>query len=165
MSNDNPLLTMTAEQIMCQKVITVPSDWSVDRLARFLTDKAISGAPVVNTAGQLIGVVSFSDIVRQAGSGLVDMARRDNDFYSSLYSTMDETLSPEDQRSFHDIIDQSVLVNDIMTPMVFEVSLETPLIQVAEAMVKGRIHRVMVTKDGSLKGVISALDLLKVMTL
>lgn len=162
MSNDNPLLTMTAEQIMCQKVITVPSDWSVDRLARFLTDKAISGAPVVNNAGQLVGVVSFSDIVRQAGSGLVDLAKRDDDFYSSM---MDETLSPEDQRSFHDIVDQSVMVNDIMTPMVFEVSLDTPLIQVAEAMVKGRIHRVMVTKDHSLKGVISALDLLKVMTL
>ncbi|WP_157673644.1 CBS domain-containing protein [Endozoicomonas ascidiicola] len=35
----------------------------------------------------------------------------------------------------------------------------------AEAMVKGRIHRVMVTENGSLKGLISALDLLKVMTL
>lgn len=162
MSNDNPLVSMTAEQIMCQKVITVPSDWSVDRLARFLTDKAISGAPVVNNAGQLIGVVSFSDIVRQAGSGLVDLARRDDNFYSTM---MDETLSPEDQRSFHDLVDQSVLVNDIMTPMVFEVSPDTPLIHVAEAMVKGRIHRVMVTRDRSLKGVISALDLLKVMTL
>lgn len=162
MSIDNPLVSMTAEQIMCQKVITVPFDWSIDRLARFLTDKAISGAPVVDDAGRLIGVVSFADIVRQAGSGLVDLARRDDNFYSAM---MDETLSPEDQRSFHDLVDQSVLVNDIMTPMVFEVSPETPLIQVAEAMVKGRIHRVMVTRDRSLKGVISALDLLKVMTL
>lgn len=162
MSNDNPLHTMTAEQIMCQTVMTVPSDWSVDRLARFLTDKSISGAPVVNNAGQLVGVVSFSDIARQAGSGLVDLAMRDDVFYRSM---IDGSLSPEDQRSFHDVLDQSVLVNDIMTPMVFEVAPDTPLIQVAEAMVKGRIHRVMVTKGQSLKGVISALDLLKVMTL
>lgn len=162
MNNDNPLVSMTAEEIMCEKVITVPSDWSVDRLARFLIDKSISGAPVVNDTGQLIGVVSFSDIARQAGSGLFDLAKRDDDFYSTM---MDETLSPEDQRSFHDLVDQSVLVNDIMTPMVFEVSPDTPLIRVAEAMVKGRIHRVMVTKDRSLKGVISTLDLLKVMML
>ena len=35
MSYDNPLLTMTAGQIMCQSVWTVPADWSVDRLSRF----------------------------------------------------------------------------------------------------------------------------------
>ncbi|WP_172807660.1 CBS domain-containing protein [Endozoicomonas ascidiicola] len=162
MTNDNPLNTMTAAQIMCQKVLTVPSDWSVDRLALFLTDKGISGAPVVNNAGQLVGVVSFSDIVREAGSGLVDMTLRDDDFYNAM---TDKGLSPEDQRSFHDLVDQSALVNDIMTPMVFEVSGDTPLYNVAEAMVKGRIHRVMVTENGSLKGLISALDLLKVMTL
>lgn len=115
MNNDNPLVSMTAEEIMCEKVITVPSDWSVDRLARFLIDKSISGAPVVNDTGQLIGVVSFSDIARQAGSGLFDLAKRDDDFYSTM---MDETLSPEDQRSFHDLVDQSVLVNDIMLSLI-----------------------------------------------
>lgn len=163
MSYDNPLHTMmTAEQIMCQSVMTVPSDWSVDRLARFLIDKSISGAPVVDVSGQLVGVVSSSDIVRQTGSGLVDMAKRDDDFYNSM---TDASLSEEDQRSFHESIDQSVLVNDIMTPMVFEVAPDTPLQRVAEAMVKGRIHRVMVTHKGELCGIISALDLLKVMTL
>lgn len=162
MSDNNPLMNTTAEQIMCRKVITVPSDWSMDRLARFLTDKSISGAPVVNSAGRLVGVVSFSDIVRQAGSGLVDLGKRDDTFYSDM---IDESLSPEEQRAFHTLVDHSVLVNDIMTPMVFEVSPDTPLIQVAEAMVKGRIHRVMVTENHSLKGIISALDLLKVMTL
>lgn len=162
MGYDNPLQTMTAEQIMCQSVLTAPFDWSVDRLARFLIDKNISGAPVVDQSGQVIGVVSSSDVVRQAGSGLVDMAKRDDDFYRSM---TDASLSPEDQRAFHESIDQSVLVNDIMTPMVFEVALDTPLQRVAEAMVKGRIHRVIVTRKGQLKGIISALDLLKVMTL
>lgn len=162
MSYDNPLLTMTAEQIMCQSVLTVPADWSVDRLSRFLIDKNISGAPVTDEAGKLIGVVSSSDVVRQAGSGLVDMVRRDDAFYNSM---TDAFLSPEDQRAFHETIDQSVMVNDIMTPMVFEVAPDTPLQRVAEAMVKGRIHRVLVTEQGELRGIISALDLLKVITL
>ena len=162
MSYENPLETTTADQVMCQKVLTVKTDWPVDRLSRFLIDKSISGAPVVNDSGHLIGVVSFSDIVRQTGSGIVDMAGRDDDFYTGV---MDVSLSPEDQRAFHESIDQTVLVNDIMTPMVFEVATDTPLMQVAEAMVKGRIHRVMVTEDNKLKGIISALDLLKVMTL
>ena len=162
MSYENPLLTMTAGQIMCQKILTVKADWSVERLSRFLIDKSISGAPVVDDSSRLIGVVSFSDIVRQTGSGLVDMAGRDDDFYTGA---MDVSLSPEEQRAFHESIDQCVLVNDIMTPMVFEVAMDTPLTQVAEAMVRGRIHRVMVTGNGQLKGIISALDLLKVMVL
>ena len=162
MSNDNPLHTMTAGQIMCQKVLTVPADWSVERLSRFLIDKGISGAPVISQDGQLEGVVSFSDIVRQAGSGLVDLTRRDDDFYTAM---TDKGLSPDEQQFFHNLVDQSVLVNDIMTPMIFEVTADAPLFQVADAMVKGRIHRVMVTEGGSVKGVISALDLLKVLTL
>ena len=97
------------------------NDWTVDRLARFFTDKGISGAPVVDESRRLVGVVTLSDIVRQTGSGTVDMERRDDDFYNSLY---DSALSEEDQRAFHESVDQSVMVNDIMTPMVFEVALK-----------------------------------------
>ncbi|MGI9275580.1 MAG: CBS domain-containing protein [Endozoicomonas sp.] len=161
MSQEKSFHTVTADQVMTCKVITVPNDWTVDRLARFFTDKGISGAPVVDESSRLVGVVTLSDIVRQTGSGTVDMERRDDDFYNSLY---DSALSEEDQRAFHESVDNSVMINDIMTPMVFEVAPETPLMNVAEAMVKGRIHRVLVTRDRQLKGIISALDLLKVMT-
>ncbi len=160
MSNDNPLLSITAEEVMTKQVVTVPYDWSVDRLARFLTDKSISGAPVVDEAGQVVGVVTLSDIVRQTGSGTVDMARRDDDFYQRMH---DAHLSGEDQRAFHEAVDQSVLINDIMTPVVFEVANNTPLHQVADAMVSGRIHRVLVTDKRKMKGIITSLDILKVM--
>ena len=42
---------------------------------------------------------------------------------------LDAELSEEDMQSFHESIDQSVLVNDIMTPMVFEVEPDTPLVK------------------------------------
>lgn len=160
MSQDNFLQSVTAAQIMTHKVISVPYDWTVDRLARFFTDKSISGAPVVDESRRLVGVVTLSDIVRQTGSGLVDLKSRDEDFYSSM---LDAELSEEDMQSFHESIDQNVMVNDIMTPMVFEVEPDTPLAKVAEAMVKGRIHRVLVTEGRKLKGIISVLDILKVM--
>ncbi|KEQ19577.1 CBS domain-containing protein [Endozoicomonas numazuensis] len=161
MAQDNPLQTVTAEQIMTPGVMTIPCDWSVERLARFLTDKSISGAPVVDQSGRLMGVVTLSDIVRHAGSGTADINRRDDHFYQTMTDT---NLSDEDLSAFHEAIDQAVLVDDIMTPMVFEVSPKTPLLNVAEAMVRGRIHRVLVTEHHQLKGIISALDLLKVMT-
>ena len=161
MNQEYSLQSVTADQVMTHKVISVPHLWTVDRLARLLTDKGISGAPVVNESGQLVGVVTLSDIVRHAGSDVVDKPAYDRDFYNSM---LDAHLSEEDMYAFHESVDQNVLVNDILTPMVFEVEPDTPLTKVAEAMVNGRIHRVLVTEDGRLKGIISALDILKVMT-
>ena len=160
MSQETSLRSITAGQIMTKKVESVAQDWTIDRLARFFTDKNISGAPVVDESRRLVGVVTLSDIARQTGSGLVDMERRDKDFYSSM---LDAQLSEEDWRAFHESIDQNVVAMDIMTPMVFEVAPDTPVQKVVEAMVKGRIHRVLVTEGRQLKGIISALDILKML--
>jgi CBS domain-containing protein len=53
-------------------------------------------------------------------------------------------------------------VRDIMTPMIFSVSEDTSVQEVAETMLKGRIHRVFVTRDNKLAGIVTALDMLKV---
>ena len=55
---------LKAKDIMNSDVLTVRDDMTVHELANFFTDKMISGAPVVNNMGQLLGVVSLSDIVR-----------------------------------------------------------------------------------------------------
>ncbi|MDD7805898.1 MAG: CBS domain-containing protein [Endozoicomonas sp. (ex Botrylloides leachii)] len=161
MRKSNPLLTITAKDIMTRQVVTVPYDSPIDQLARLFTDKSISGAPVVDREGKILGVVTASDIVRQTGNGNIDLAHRNDDFYQSLHDTV---LSEEERHVFHQLVDLSVLANDIMTPIVFEVAKNTPLDQVAEVMVTGRIHRVLVTDNRQVKGIISALDLLKCLT-
>ena len=55
-------------------------------------------------------------------------------------------------------------VRDVMTPTVYGVSEDTPVAEIAEMMVQGRIHRVFVTRDGEVVGVVSALDLLDLLT-
>ncbi|PJE80380.1 Inosine-5'-monophosphate dehydrogenase [invertebrate metagenome] len=157
----NPLKQITAGQVMTREIVTVSYDWSVDRLARFLTDRAISGAPVVDDAGQVIGVVSLSDIVRQTGNEMLDLSGRPDSFYQALH---DCGLSEEELATFHETMDQFVMVNDIMTRVVFEISPDTCLSKVAEAMVTGHIHRVLITENRQLKGVVSALDILKVLS-
>jgi len=42
------------------------------------------------------------------------------------------------------------------------VSEEDSVQDVAETMIKGRIHRVFVTREGKLKGIVTALDMLQV---
>jgi CBS domain-containing protein len=46
--------------------------------------------------------------------------------------------------------------------MIFSVSENTSVQEVADVMLKGRIHRVFVTRDGRLAGIVTALDMLKV---
>ena len=55
---------LTAKDIMTPEVITVNENATVRELATLLLMNSISGAPVVNEAGELVGVVSQTDIVR-----------------------------------------------------------------------------------------------------
>jgi CBS domain-containing protein len=55
-----------------------------------------------------------------------------------------------------------ITVQDIMTLMIFDVDESVSVQQVADYMIKGHIHRVFVTREKKLTGIITALDLLKV---
>jgi CBS domain-containing protein len=53
-------------------------------------------------------------------------------------------------------------VRDIMTPMIFDVAEDTTLREAADAMIRGHIHRILVTRDQKVRGIVTALDMLKV---
>ena len=53
-------------------------------------------------------------------------------------------------------------VRDIMTPMIFDVSEDTTLPEAADAMIRGHIHRIFVTRHHKVTGIVTALDMLKV---
>ncbi|NJD19519.1 MAG: CBS domain-containing protein, partial [Gemmatimonadetes bacterium] len=57
---------LTVRDIMSPAVVTVSPGATVRQLARVLADGEISGAPVVNEEGTLVGVVSATDVVRFA---------------------------------------------------------------------------------------------------
>ena len=54
-----------AKEIMTQEVITVQEDTPVSEVGRLLTEKKISGVPVLNTEKELVGIVCESDIIDQ----------------------------------------------------------------------------------------------------
>ena len=64
-----------AKDIMTRNVLTVSEEWTVPELARFLTNHSISGAPVTNGEGKLVGVVSVTDIARAADSVTAQLGR------------------------------------------------------------------------------------------
>lgn len=137
----------TAKSVMKRKVITVKENLLASELARLFEAKHISGAPVVDPAGRLVGVVSKSDLVRHECEG------------TDLYKDSDEPLP----KGFHVENPDRTTVADIMTPAVIEATEDAPASQLARLMRKRHIHRVFITRDKRLKGIVTTLDLLKLL--
>ena len=151
---------MTVSNVMRHEVLSVEAGWSLDQLADFLVNKSISGAPVTSADGQLVGVVSLTDIVRQ--NQLQDQRTDRDDTHDVYLYELERRMDRDELRELHVQYEAPVQVLDIMTPMIFSVSEDTSVQEVADTMLKGGIHRVFVTRDGKLIGIVTALDMLQV---
>ena len=150
----------TVNNVMQREVLAVDADWPLDKLAVFLTDNSISGAPVTDAEGELVGVVSLTDLVRH--NSMTDKDTDANNTHDVYLYELERHVSNEELRIFHAQYESPVQVREIMTPMIFKVSEEDSVKDVAETMLKGRIHRVFVTREGKLNGIVTALDMLQV---
>lgn len=147
-----------AKDIMTCPVLLAQADWSLDQLAEFFVDNYISGAPVVGADGELVGVVSLTDLARH--HNLHDSVPPGvHEYYSQV---LESRYAREEIAALRIYGEPLATVRDIMTPMIFAVSEDARLQEVADTMVRGHIHRVFVTRDKQVVGVIAALDLLKI---
>lgn len=138
---------VTAKSVMKKKVITVRENLLARELAQLFEDKHISGAPVVDRQGALVGVVSKSDLVRHEVEG------------ADVYSDSEQHLP----KGFHVENPDRTTVADIMTPAVITATEDAPAAELARLMRKRRIHRVFITREKRLKGIVTTLDLLKLL--
>src|SRR5512140_2384923 len=142
----------TARDVMIHPVCAVRESWTVHELASYFTEKGISGAPVLDAAGRLSGVVSLSDIVDQVTNDRAPDGRTSR--------AWEKRFNPEDLTGLA-IEDGGRLVSEIMTPTCFTLPDTTPLPKIAQTMVAGCIHRLLVTRQGRVVGIVTTLDLLR----
>jgi len=149
---------LTAKHVMNPNVLVAESDWSVNCLAEFFMENCISGAPVQSNAGILIGVVSLTDIVHHE-----TQTERDRPWPLAYYQHILERqrVTKEEAVAFQIEAEPDVTVHDIMTPTIYQVSEDTTVQRVADVMIKNRIHRVLVTHNDKVVGIISTPDMLK----
>jgi len=148
---------ITAADLMNPKVLTVPENMTIRELARFLTDNEITGAPVEDTNGKLIGVVSVVDIAAVASDdGNVTTDRSSPDFYVRGW---EDKIAPEEIRNFR-VDNEDLLVGEIMTPTVYSVTEDASVSELASMMLRGHLHRLLVTRDERPIGIVSTSDLL-----
>lgn len=146
-----PPLRLPAEQvglaqIMTRDVICVRDDVSAESLAALLIDLAITGAPVVDERGRPIGVVSRSDLVQ------LELAEEGRE-------------APDErglERGLHAEPPSRGKVRDFMMPMAFTLPENASVAHAAALMVYENVHRIpVVATDGSVVGIIAALDILR----
>jgi CBS domain-containing protein len=146
---------LCAADLMNSEVLTVHEEMTLGDLADYLTGNEISGAPVVDEEGRVVGVVSLVDLVA---------ASRDRDVASTgspefYLHDRPARYSREELRE-HPDYDETTTVAEIMTPSVYSVEEDARVSEVAALMLRAHLHRVMVTRDGELVGIISTSDLL-----
>ena len=155
----------TAKDIMQTRVISVGVDDPLMSVHRLFVDEEISGAPVVNERGEVVGVITSRDLLRDHQEEQ-DVSRDESVFY--LGELAEETrMFRSNQRDFVETL-ASRTAGDVMSRGVISVAPDTPVSQIAETLLVNRIHRVLVleaSEDGkSLLGIISLFNLAELLT-
>jgi CBS domain-containing protein len=135
---------------MTSNVVSVRPDLSVREVAKIFVEKRISGAPVVDAAGDIVGIISEGDLLRRVELG-TDKPRRSS--WLDLFSTSD------DARDY--IKSHGMKVEDVMSRDVVSVDEDTPISEVATLLETRRIKRVPVMKAGKLSGIVSRANLIQ----
>ncbi|WP_298726385.1 CBS domain-containing protein [uncultured Ferrovibrio sp.] len=140
---------MKAADIMTTHVEVIRADAPVAQAIRIMLQKRISGLPVVDADGNLVGVVTEGDFLRRHEIGT---ARHRPRWFEVL-------LSPghlaQDYVQTH-----ARMVSDVMTRNVVSVDADTDLDDIVRLMEKHEIKRVPVLRDGKLVGIVSRANLL-----
>jgi CBS domain-containing protein len=141
---------MQAADVMVTNVITVGPDASVQDVARLLLASRVSGVPVVDADGNLLGIVSEGDLMRrvEAGTG------RSRSWWLEIFASR-EVLA----REF--IKEHSRKVTDIMTRQVVTATPDAPLSAIANLLEKNAIKRVPIVSNGKVVGIVSRANLLQ----
>lgn len=147
-----PLPVRRVHELMNPNVVCARPGMTLREVARLLTRRRVSGAPVVDDRGRILGIVTQNDLTRALSRRIAtgDAGR----FYTSLDEYRDLGRLPASPAT--------TPVEEVMRRRVYTVPRDAGVAIAAHIMRERRVHRLLVTERGLLVGIISALDLLAV---
>jgi CBS domain-containing protein len=141
--------------VMTRDPICVTPEMGIRELARTFRDNEISGAPVVNQQGTLVGVITKTDLLRRCADGFADIAP------AYLFEVLYDQAGEDEPESGEFTPEPTACVEDFMTEDPLTVSPRTPVATIARQMFDRRIHRVIVVdRENFPVGIVTSLDLL-----
>src|SRR5271165_7118344 len=146
---------MRAMDVMTTHVITVGPDTSVQEVAKILSERSISGVPVVDAENRLIGIVSEGDLLHRVETGTERRVQR------RRRSWWLDTIGSDEELARAYVKSHGRTAGDVMTSEVTSVSDTTELADIANLLETKRIKRVPVLRDGKLVGIVSRANLVR----
>jgi CBS domain-containing protein len=141
---------MRAHQIMTRPVITVTPETTIVEAANTMLQKHVSGLPVTDAAGKLVGIVSEGDFIRRSEIGT---QRRRGRFLKFI-------LGPG--KAATDFVhEHGRKVAEIMTPQPLTITEDTALDEIVELMEKNNVKRLPVIRGDRIVGIVSRANLLQ----
>jgi CBS domain-containing protein len=140
---------MRAHQIMTPQVITVGADTTIVEAANMMLRHHVSGLPVVDAAGKLIGIVSEGDFIRRAETATQHKRGRWLTF-----------LAGADRVAADFAHEHGRKVGEIMTPNPLTVAEGTPLDRVVQIMESRNVKRLPVMRGDRMVGILTRSDFL-----
>lgn len=143
--------------VMTPAVVCVRPDLDIESLVALMIEHNISAVPVVNHAGQPVGMVSKTDVVQEFGRRNVE-----EDEPTQPLRMKNHGIEVELPAGFHLERMRNSTVGDIMTPMVFTLEETASLARAAGLMGYEGVHSIVITGDGGeVVGILSALDVVR----
>jgi CBS domain-containing protein len=140
---------MEARDVMTADVATISPDNGVRQAARLMLRHGVSGLPVIDDRGQLVGVITEGDLMRRSELGF------------GSFTTTGEPPASSVERARAYVKANAWRVADVMSRDPVVVVEETPLSRVAALMDEHAVKRLPVVRGAALVGVVSRADLLR----
>ena len=140
---------MNASDVMTREILSVGPDTTVAEAIRTMLDNRISGLPVIDEAGRLVGILTEGDLMRRGETGTERQRPRWLEILMGPGRLAGDYVRTHGRK-----------VDGIMTRDVVSVTPDTPLKEVVELMERRRIKRVPVLDGDVLVGILSRADLL-----
>ena len=141
---------MRAHQIMTHSVATVAPDATILEAANIMLQRHVSGLPVVDAAGKLVGVVSEGDFIRRSEIGTQRKRGRWLKFLLGTSAAATDYVRENGRK-----------VSEVMTSDPITIAEDTTLEEIVKTMETNHVKRLPVMKDAKLVGIVSRANLLQ----
>ncbi len=139
-------------EFMNPDVVVLRPEMTVREAGQLLAQRRVSGAPVVDFRGRVLGVLSQNDLIRHQSQAAT--ATESGRFFTDVDDYRDIAQLPVER--------STTPVEKVMTRKVYHATRDTGVAVAANIMRERRIHRLLVTDGGVLVGIVTSLDLLHV---
>lgn len=145
---------MRARDLMTTNLVTLPPDAPLEAVVHALADRHISGAPVVDSEGRLLGMITEGDLIKRLSA----KDRPEQSWFSGLFR------SAADQAARFARV-HGRQARDVMTTELATAQEDDSVEHVARIIEDKGVRRVPIVRDGKLVGVVSRADLIRAMML